>query len=74
LTKARIARFSQYVLSEPAWFRSANELIAAMEVLEPHIAHYWAYGGLKLLDQRNDVEIPEHTLVNVRMMLAAFAD
>jgi len=73
LTKARIARFSQYVLREQAWFHSANELMVAMELLEPHIAHYWECIGTKVLDQRKDVEIPEHTLVNVHMMLAAFA-
>ena len=38
---ARIRRFSQYVLSATAWFRSADELIAAMDQLEPHVQRFW---------------------------------
>jgi len=72
LTRARIARFSQYVLSKQAWFRSANELIAAVELVAPHIAHYWACPNARFLDQKNDPE-PEYSLVNVHMMLAGFA-
>jgi len=72
LTKARIARFSQSVLSEEAWFRTANELIAAMGLLEPHIESYWNCLRAQVLDQNSDPE-PEHNLVNVHMMLAGFA-
>jgi hypothetical protein len=38
---ARIRRFSQSVLSADAWFRSADELIAAMNLLEPHVERFW---------------------------------
>jgi len=48
-TRARIARFSQSVLSEEAWFRAANELIAAMELLEPHIEYFGVVSALKSL-------------------------
>jgi hypothetical protein len=41
LTKARIARFSQCMLSEEAWFHVADELIAAMKLLEPRVKDYW---------------------------------
>ena len=72
LTRARISRFSQSVLSEEAWFRAANELIAAMELLEPHIKSFWDCLRAQVLDQNSDPE-PEHNLVNVHMMLAGFA-
>jgi hypothetical protein len=48
--RAEIARFSQYVLSPEAWFRIADELEAAMKLLEPQIERFWecfrADGGL----------------------------
>ncbi len=40
-TPERIRRFSQAVLSVEAWFRSADELIAAMDLLEPHVERFW---------------------------------
>jgi len=39
---AKIARFSQYVLSQEAWFRIADELEPAMKLLEPQIERFWA--------------------------------
>jgi hypothetical protein len=71
MTRVRIARFSDYVLREQAWFHSANELMAAMELMEPHIANYWACLRAQFLNEKNDIE-PEHSLVNVHMMLAGF--
>jgi hypothetical protein len=41
LSPARIRRFSQYVLSMEAWFRTADELIEAMNLLEPHVVRFW---------------------------------
>jgi len=38
---ARIRRFSQSVLSAEAWFCAADELIAAMDLLEPHVERFW---------------------------------
>lgn len=38
---ARIRRFSQSVLSEEAWFRSADKLIATMDLLEPDVQRFW---------------------------------
>ena len=72
IAKARIARFSQLVLSEEAWFHAANELIAAMGLLEPLIESYWKCVNARLQDQNSEAE-PEHSLVNVHMMLAGFA-
>jgi hypothetical protein len=37
----RIRRFSQAVLSAEAWFYTADELIAAMDLLEPHVGRFW---------------------------------
>jgi hypothetical protein len=37
----RICQFSQSVLSAEAWFRTADELTAAMDLLEPHIKAFW---------------------------------
>src|SRR5947209_7624367 len=39
--KARIRQFAQAVLSADAWFRVANELTAAMQLLEPDIERFW---------------------------------
>ncbi len=69
LTKARIA---QYILSRDAWFHTANELIAAMKMLEPHIESYWKSANARFLGQNSKPE-PEHSLINVHMMLAGFA-
>ena len=41
ISPARIRRFSQSVLSAEAWFRSADELIAAMDLLEPQVVRFW---------------------------------
>jgi hypothetical protein len=73
--KARIARFSQYVLSEKAWFRAANELVAAMDLLEPNIKNFWECVGVgtPVLDRKNSEAEPEHSLINVHMMLAGLA-
>jgi hypothetical protein len=70
--EAKIARFAQSVLSEAAWFDAANELIAAMGLLEPPIERYWKCVNAQLQDQNSEAE-PEHSLVNVHMMLAGFA-
>jgi hypothetical protein len=67
LTKKRIARFSQYILSQEAWFYTANKLIAAMKLLEPHIKSYWESFG------EDTKPGAEHSLSDVHMMLAAFA-
>jgi len=79
--KARIRHFSQSVLSAEAWFQTANELIAAMDLLEPHVASFWnsvralvldTKSGAALNDQKSDVP-PKHNLINQHMMLAGFA-
>jgi len=41
LSPARIRRFSQYVLSPRDWFRTADELIEAMDILESHVESFW---------------------------------
>jgi hypothetical protein len=69
LTKAR---FAQYVLSEDAWFHTANELIAAMDKLEPQINQFWECLNAQFLVQNSDPE-PEHSLHDVHMMLSGFA-
>jgi hypothetical protein len=71
LTKKRIARFSQYMTQE-AWFHTANKLIAAMKLLEPHIESYWESANARFLGQDSEPE-PEHSLTDVYMMLAGFA-
>jgi hypothetical protein len=40
--KERIRHFAQSVLSVEAWFCTANELIAAMDLLEPHVERFWS--------------------------------
>jgi hypothetical protein len=37
----RIRRFSQAVLSAEAWFYTADELIAAMDLVEPNVERFW---------------------------------
>jgi hypothetical protein len=60
-------------LSEKAWFRAANELVAAMELLEPNIKNFWdcVGGGAPVVDRKNSEAEPEHSLINVHMMLQA---
>jgi hypothetical protein len=72
VTKQRIAKFAQYVLSQEAWFHTANKLIAAMKLLEPHIESYWESANARFLGQDSEPE-PEHSLTDVYMMLAGFA-
>jgi hypothetical protein len=72
LTKKRIGRFSQYILSQEAWFHTANKLIAAMKLLQPHIESYWEAFNAQFLGQDSGPE-PEHSLTDVYMMLAGFA-
>jgi hypothetical protein len=72
LTKQRIAKFAQDVLSQEAWFHTANKLIAAMKLLEPHIESYWESANARFLGQDSEPE-PEHSLTDVYMMLAGFA-
>lgn len=73
--KAQIARFSQYVLSPEAWFRIADELEAAMKLLEPQIDRFWelfrAEAGV--VEKKDSEPCPKHSLINVHMMLAGFA-
>ena len=72
LTKKRIARVSQNILSQDAWFHTANELIEAMKFLEPHIESYWKAFNAQFPGQDCEPE-PEHSLTKVHMMLAGFA-
>jgi hypothetical protein len=72
LTKKRIARFSQYILSQEAWFYTANKLIAVMKLLQPHIESYWEAFNAQFLGRDSGPE-PEHSLTDVYMMLAGFA-
>ena len=40
-TKERIRHFSKSVLSAEAWFHTGDELIAAADILEPHVKRFW---------------------------------
>jgi hypothetical protein len=65
-------------LNEKAWFRVADELVVAMELLEPHIKNFWeCFGvgdpGAPVVDRKNSEAEPEHSLVNAHMMLAGLA-
>jgi hypothetical protein len=73
--KAKIARFSQYVLSAEAWFRIADELGAAMELLEPQIERFWECfrADAGVVEKKDSEPPPNHSLINVHMMLAGFA-
>jgi hypothetical protein len=71
--KARIAAFSQAVLTPEEWFRRADELIAAMDLLEPDVKHHWEYYRTLVLDEKTEMVPPKRVLVNVHMMLAGFA-
>jgi hypothetical protein len=70
-----VAKFSQRVLNKEAWFLSANELVAAMKLLEPQIEDFWRSIGIdvEVTDAKNSGPGPEHSLINVHMMLAGFA-
>jgi hypothetical protein len=67
LTKKKLAKFSQYILSQEAWFHTASKLIAAMKLLEPDIKSYWDSLA------QNTKPRPEPSVTDVHMMLAGFA-
>jgi hypothetical protein len=80
---ARIRHFAESVLSAEAWFHSADELIAAMDLLEPHVERFWEHVrslGV-IVGQTSDApskhqasDVPsKHDLINQHMMLAGFA-
>jgi hypothetical protein len=73
--RAQIARFSQYVLSPEAWFRIADELEAAMKLLEPQIERFWecVRADAGVVEKKDSEPPPKHSLINVHMMLAGFA-
>jgi len=73
--KAQIARFSQYVLSPEAWFCIADELEAAMKLLEPQIERCWenVRTNAGVVENKDIEPPPKHSLINVHMMLAGFA-
>jgi hypothetical protein len=80
---ARIRHFAQSVLSAEAWFHIADELIAAMNVLEPHVERFWedVRSVVFIVDKTSDVPSKhqttvapsKHSLINQHMMLAGFA-
>ena len=67
LTKKRINRFAQYILSQETWFYTADKLIAAMKLLEPDINSYWESFA------QDTKPRPEPSVTDVHMMLAGFA-
>jgi len=73
--REKIARFSQYVLSPEAWFRIADELEAAMKLLEPQIERFWEClrADAGVVEKKDSEPPPKHSLINVHMMLAGFA-
>jgi hypothetical protein len=70
-----VAKFSQRVLNREAWFRSANELVYAMKLLEPKVQDFWKChaSSAGISDDENSEPGPEHSLIDVHLMLAAFA-
>lgn len=73
LTRAQIARYSDTLLKNEAWFQKANELIGAMALLEPRIEHHWQCLRKQVFEEQNSEVEPEHSLMNVHMLLAGFA-
>jgi hypothetical protein len=73
--KAKIARFSQYVFNPEAWFRIADELEAAMKLLEPQIERFWECfrADAGVVEKKDSEPPPKDSLINVHMMLAGFA-
>ena len=58
---ARIRDFSHSVLSAEAWFRIADELIAAMDLLEPHVEGFWeAVRSLAVAVDKTNPMPPKH--------------
>jgi len=73
LSKRRIGRFSDLILCRRAWCRVADDLIAAMKLLEPQIQQYWQKANAQLLDRKRGDELLPFGLAGVHMMLAGFA-
>jgi hypothetical protein len=79
----RIRHFAQAVLRTEAWFRTADELIAAMDLLEPLVERFWEdvrsvafavdmTSAVPSKHQKSDAP-SKHNLINQHMMLAGFA-
>jgi hypothetical protein len=62
-------------LSPWAWFGIADELEAAMKLLEPQIERFWASrrADAGVVEKKDSDPSPDHSLINVHMMLAGFA-
>jgi len=71
--KATIAAFSRAVLTPEEWFRTADELTAAMVLLEPNVKQHWEYYRALVRDEKTEMVPPKQDLVSVHMMLAGFA-
>ena len=81
--KERIRHFARSVLNAEAWFETADQLIAAMVLLEPHVQRFWddVRSLVFVADQASDApakhqtsDAPsKHSLINQHMMLAGFA-
>jgi hypothetical protein len=71
------------VLNAEASFQTANELIAAMDLLEPHVERFWddVRSLVFIVDQASDAPSKQqtsdapskHNLISQHMMLAGFA-
>lgn len=64
------SNYANELLSSQEWFDTANELTAAMELLEPHVLAYWQsmYHWSK-----GTMMFREHAFTALYMMLAGFA-
>jgi hypothetical protein len=61
--KERIRHFSQSVPSAEAWFRTANELITAMDLLQPHVERFWddVRSLVFIVDKTSDAPLKHQT-------------
>ena len=60
LMSARIRHFSRSVLSAEAWFRTADELIAAMSLVERNVERFWQNFNSILVAVDATVDPPKH--------------
>jgi hypothetical protein len=65
-----LSNYSGELLRSQEWFENANELTAAMDVLEPHVLAYW-----QSMHEwsRGNMMFREHGFTALFMMLAGFA-
>ncbi|OFV83824.1 MAG: hypothetical protein A2W26_06570 [Acidobacteria bacterium RBG_16_64_8] len=65
------SKYATRLTNSIEWFGMADELMAAAEILQPHVAEWWE--GIRPKSKDEVYAPPAHSFHNVQMMLYAYA-